>query len=56
MNYVKKLTIKEKEDKVLLLFEDDLKNKAIEIGNEYNHFDEFTLGICPAPTYIELLK
>jgi hypothetical protein len=27
----------------------------IKIGNSYNHFDEFTYGICPAPTYIDLI-
>lgn len=37
-------------------YETALNDGAIEIGNEYDHFDEFTLGICPAPTYIELNK
>jgi hypothetical protein len=27
-----------------------------EIGDDYNHFEEFTHGICPAPTYIDLIK
>ena len=29
---------------------------GLEIGNRYDHFDEFTLEICPAPTYIDLIK
>lgn len=28
---------------------------GIEIGDE-ERFDEFTYGICPAPTYIDLIK
>lgn len=26
------------------------------IGNRHNQFDEFTLELCPAPTYIDLIK
>lgn len=26
------------------------------IGNGYNQFNEFTHDICPAPTYIDLIK
>lgn len=29
---------------------------AAEIGDDYNHFDEFTFKLCPAPTYIDLIK
>lgn len=29
---------------------------SIAIGNDYDHFDEFTRGLCPAPTYIDLIK
>ena len=29
---------------------------GVEIGDDYDHFEEFTFGICPAPTYIDLLK
>ena len=28
----------------------------VAIGDDYNHFEEFTYGICPAPTYIDLIK
>jgi hypothetical protein len=28
----------------------------IEIGNGYDHYEEFTYEICPAPTYIDLIK
>lgn len=27
-----------------------------EIGNGYSHYEEFTHEICPAPTYIDLIK
>jgi len=27
-----------------------------EIGNHYDHFSEFTYAVCPAPTYIDLIK
>jgi hypothetical protein len=30
--------------------------RGIEIGNGYNHHEEFTYDICPAPTYIDLIK
>ncbi len=30
--------------------------RIIEIGNDYDHFDEFTYGLFPAPTYMELIK
>jgi len=33
---------------------DDKKN--LTVGNSYNEFDEFTLELCPAPTYIDLIK
>ncbi len=26
------------------------------VGNGYDHFEEFTHDICPAPTYIDLIK
>lgn len=29
---------------------------ALDIGDDYDHFDEFTLGVCPAPTYMELIR
>ncbi len=29
---------------------------GIEIGDDYDHFEEFTHGLCPAPTYIDLIK
>jgi hypothetical protein len=29
---------------------------SVEIGDEYDYYNEFTLGICPAPTYIDLIK
>lgn len=29
---------------------------GVEIGNGYNHHEEFTYDICPAPTYIDLIK
>lgn len=28
----------------------------IEIGDDYDHFSEFTHSICPAPTYIDLIR
>lgn len=28
----------------------------IEVGNGYDHHAEFTYDICPAPTYIDLIK
>jgi microsomal dipeptidase-like Zn-dependent dipeptidase len=28
----------------------------VAIGDDYDHFEEFTHGICPAPTYIDLIK
>lgn len=28
----------------------------LKVGNGYDDFDEFTLKICPAPTYMELIK
>lgn len=31
-------------------------NRVIEIGDDYDHFDEFTYGLFPAPTYIDLIK
>ena len=34
--------------------EDD--REYLKIGNSYNEFDEFTLELCPAPTYIDLIK
>lgn len=32
------------------------ENWGVEIGNGYNHHQEFTYEICPAPTYIDLIK
>lgn len=29
---------------------------ALTIGDENNHFQEFTYPLCPAPTYIDLIK
>lgn len=29
---------------------------ALRIGKSYDEFDEFTLELCPAPTYIDLIK
>lgn len=29
---------------------------GVEIGNGYDHHEEFTYDICPAPTYIDLIK
>jgi len=29
---------------------------ALTIGDRYDEFDEFTLELCPAPTYIDLIK
>ena len=34
----------------------DFYTDGIEIGDDYDHFEEFTYGICPAPTYIDLIK
>lgn len=28
----------------------------LRVGKEYDEFDEFTLALCPAPTYIDLIK
>ena len=28
----------------------------LKIGDGCNEFDEFTLSLCPAPTYIDLIK
>jgi len=28
----------------------------LKIGDAYKEFDEFTLSLCPAPTYMDLLK
>ena len=28
----------------------------LRVGKEYDEFDEFTVDICPAPTYIDLIK
>jgi hypothetical protein len=28
---------------------------ALTIGDRYDEFDEFTLELCPAPTYIDLI-
>ena len=33
-----------------------LENELIEIGDDYDHFDEFTFGLFPAPTYMEMIK
>lgn len=32
------------------------ENELIEIGDDYDHFDEFTFGLFPAPTFMELIK
>jgi hypothetical protein len=29
---------------------------ALTIGCNHNHFQEFTYALCPAPTYIDLIK
>lgn len=34
----------------------ELYYEHITIGDDYDHFEEFTHGICPAPTYIDLIK
>ena len=36
--------------------EEAFDNDLIEIGDDYDHFEEFTYGLFPAPTYIELIK
>ena len=28
----------------------------LKVGKAYNEFDEFTLELCPAPTYTDLIK
>lgn len=28
----------------------------LRVGKEYDEFDEFTVDLCPAPTYIDLIK
>lgn len=28
----------------------------LKVGKSYDEFDEFTLELCPAPTYIDLIK
>jgi len=34
-----------------------IENKDyLKVGKEYDEFDEFTLALCPAPTYIDLIK
>ena len=34
-----------------------LDNKDyLRVGKQYDEFDEFTLALCPAPTYIDLIK
>lgn len=33
----------------------EFNGRGVEIGDDYDHFDEFTHGICPAPTYIDLI-
>ena len=35
---------------------EDAVGSLIEIGDDYDHFDEFTYGLFPAPTYMELIK
>ena len=35
---------------------EDAEDYAFAIGDDYDHFDEFTLGVCPAPTYMELIR
>jgi hypothetical protein len=29
---------------------------GVEVGDGYDHHEEFTYDICPAPTYIDLIK
>lgn len=29
---------------------------TLKIGDRYDEFDEFTLELCPVPTYIDLIK
>lgn len=31
-------------------------NYALRIGRKDDEFDEFTLNLCPAPTYIDLIR
>ena len=38
-----------------LIYGEDDKN-YLKVGKSYDEFDEFTLELCPAPTYIDLIK
>lgn len=42
------------EEHALIYGEDD--KDYLKVGKAYNEFDEFTLVLCPAPTYINLIK
>lgn len=34
----------------------DIDDYHLTVGKSYDEFDEFTLGLAPAPTYIDLIK
>ena len=46
-------------DEILEIVKDlygDYYDNYLTIGDSYSAFDEFTLELCPAPTYIDLIR